>query len=431
MVTSFLVLLAIPFFILIAMGIPVAISLGIPEAVFLIFGQERIPITSMPALMFNGLNNFALNALPLFCLTGVVMNKSGITGRLVKFSKTVIGWAPGSLGHANVVASMLFGGINGSAIADVSSVGSVLIPAMKKERFPAGFSAAVTAASAIAGPIIPPSLPMVVLGAMIGISIGGLFLAGFIPGIVVGVGQMVLIYYISRKKDWAVYPFPKIKEIYNSTFQAFPALTAPIIIIGGIVSGVFTPTEAGAIAAAYSMIIGLFFFRTLTLKDIYESFVETVIVASAALFVLSTAMVVSKILSFYMIPQKTLEFLFTITSNKFLLLFIIFVFLLIVGMFMDAMANMIILAPLIYPIVSEMGMHPLHFGLFFILTLLVGQITPPFALALYIAAPIAETPFDGVVRAVLPFLILEIGLALCILYIPEISLFIPRLFGFV
>lgn len=424
--------LLMPFIGFLLIGTPVAFALGIASLTFLLFSATTIPTLVVVTEMYSGIDQFALLALPLFVFAGELLNRAKVTERLVDISDVLVGWLRGGLAHINIVASMFFAGISGSALADTASIGSLLIPPMKKQGYSAEFSAAVTAASSVIGPVIPPSIPMIIVGGTLGISVGGLFAAGMIPGILIGLFLMVTTYIMSLQKDFgANSKFPGIKVATIVFIKGFPAIFAPILLLGGILSGVFTPTEAGAIAVGYCLLIGLFLYRTLSLKDIIKSMLVSSKITASALIIVATAIVFSRILTYYMVPQSILKLLLSISENKILIILIINLFLFVMGMMMDAVANMIILGPLLMPVcVQGLGMQPLQFGIVLVLNLLIGLITPPLGMCLFIAAPIAKTPYEKAAYAVLPFLFAEVIVLFLVIFVPEVCLFFPRLLGF-
>jgi tripartite ATP-independent transporter DctM subunit len=425
-----LVYFLVPFLALLAIGVPVAFSLGLPIVAFLVFSKSVIPLTALPGQMFAALNAFPLLALPLFVLAGSLMNRAGITDSLVDFADVLVGWMRGGLAQISIVVSMFFAGISGSALAEASAIGSLLIPAMKKQKYDGDFCAALIASAAVMGPIIPPSVPMIIIGAMLGISIGGLFLAGMVPGILIGVSLMAVTYVMSRRRGYLpASTFPTPGRFAGASARAFPALLAPLIILAGITTGIFTPTEAGAIATAYSLLLGALVYRTLTPRRLYEALLETARLTAAALLIVSVAVVFSRILSFYQAPQKLLALLLAITQNKVLLLLLINAFLFLAGMLMDAVANLLILGPLLFPVLTELGMHPLHAGAMIVINLMIGLITPPMAMCLFITCSIAEIGLDRVTKAVLPFILVEVAILVLVTYVPWLTLAVPRAAG--
>ena len=425
--------LFLPFFGFLIIGIPVAFSIGLASVIFLFFSGTPIPPVVLITEMYTGVNQFALLALPMFVLTGELLNRLEITQKLVDVAQLTVGWIKGGLAHVNILTSMFFAGISGSVLADTASIGPILIPAMIREKFPADFSAAVTAASSVIGGIIPPSVLMIIVGAQLQVSIGGLFAAGIVPGILIGGLLMVTAYIICARRGYGdVHRFQGVIPVFRASLSALPALLIPVWLLGGILSGVFTPTEAGAVAVFYTMLVGAFYYRTLNVHTRAESLVGAIRVTASAAIILATAIVFSRILVFYKVPTETLDLLISISENRVIIILIIVAFFLFVGTFMDAVANMIILGPLLMPIaVQGLGMHPIQYGLFLMVGLMLGLITPPLGVCLFIAAPIARTSLERVSIAIIPFLLVEVTVLLLIAFVPPITLFIPRLLGFV
>ena len=425
--------LFLPFFLFLLAGVPIAISLGIACLLFISFSGTNIPLSVVANEMYSGLDQFAFVALPLFILTGELLSRAQITDKLVDVARVTVGWIRGGLAHVNILTSMFFAGISGSALADTASIGPILIPAMIREKFPRGFSAAVTVASSTIGPIIPPSVPMIIVGGQLGISVGGLFAAGILPGILIGLALMIVAYILSVVYNYGErHRFEGTRTIVRKSAGAFPALMAPLVLLGGILSGVFTATEAGAVAVVYTLVVGRFYYRSLPVNEAFSALVNTARITASAVFIVALAVVFSRILTFHQVPQQILELLLAITDNRIILIIIILLFFLVVGTFMDAVANMIILGPLLMPVcVDGFGMHPLQFGTMLVVGLLLGLITPPLGLLLFIAAPIADISIERVAYATLPFFIAEILVLAVIAFVPEVTLFLPRMFGFI
>jgi C4-dicarboxylate transporter DctM subunit len=409
-------------------AVPIAWGLGISGLVALILMD--IPLTTVPQKIFSGMDIFPLMCIPFFILAGEIMAKGGLTKRLLDFAVLVIGSIRGGLSLANVIASMLFGGITGSAIADSSALGSVEIPMMKKNGYDAEFSAAVTAASACIGPIIPPSITVVIYSmAVSGVSIGALFAAGMIPGILVGLALMVACYVIARKRS---YP-KRIEKVTRREFlvglkDAALAIMTPVIILGGIIGGVFSPTEAAAVAVVYSFIVSYFIYREMKLSDLPEMFKRSGVVTAIVMIIIGTSNVFGMVIAFEQLAQKLEVFLEPLGYISFLLA--INIIFLVIGTFLDQNPAILILAPIFAPIAVALGIDPIHFGIVVIMNLVIGLITPPLGEVLFIVAPIAGVSLESVSKAVLPFLFVEIGVLLLVTYIPPLSLWIPRMLGY-
>lgn len=418
------------FIITMAMGIPIAFVFGIGSIIYFIF-LSNIPITMIGQQLYNGVDSFVLLAIPFFILAGQLMNRTGITKDLVAFVQVLVGRLPGALAQVNIVVSILFAGLTGAAVADTAAIGSILIPAMKKEGYSAAYSAAVTTASSIIGPIIPPSIIMVIYGTITGESIGALFMAGFVPGVLIGLGLMILalIYALKEKHPRRTEPVSR-KEIIKRSKAAIIGLIMPIIILGGILSGNFTATEAASLACAYAFLVGIIIYRSLSVKDILDSLLECAVVSSVILLIISTAKLFGMVLTIEQIPGQIAAIMMSITENKILFLLLVNIFLLFMGMIMETGANIILLAPILLPLAIKYGVDPLHFALIMIVNVNIGLTTPPLGVCLFTAAPIAKTSYESIALKVLPFVAMEILVLLLITYVPDIVLIIPRLTGF-
>jgi tripartite ATP-independent transporter DctM subunit len=382
--------------------------------------------------MFTGLDSFPLMAIPFFILAGELMNHGKITDRLIQFADLLVGRIRASLAHANIVASMFFGGITGSAAADTSAIGSMLIPAMVKQGYDPDFSAAVTASSSLQGPIIPPSILAVIYGATMGESIGALFAAGIPIGVLFGVSDMIITAILAAKRK-----YPKTilnipwKEKLEIITQALVALVMPIIILGGILTGIFTPTEAAAVSAGYAFLASLFLLRTLTFKDLPRVIYNAALTTAAVFLLLATARLFGFVLSTYQVPVLVKNFILGVSSNPIVVIMLINGILLAVGCVMDPGAAIIMLAPALAPLAVTVGMHPVQFGMLMITNLTLGLITPPVGLCLFLSADIAGISMERVAKAVLPFLGIHIVIVLLVSYFKDAVLFFPKLFGFV
>lgn len=424
--------LLLPFLILLLLNVPVVITLGLSSAIFLYLSGTRLPPLLIVTEMYDSVAKFALLALPMFVLAGELLNRFGLTDRLIAIAQLMVGWIRGGLAHVNILASMLFAGVSGSIFGDLASIGTILIPSMIREKYGRAFSAAVTASSALIGAIIPPSTIMIILGAHLNLSISGLFAAGILPGILIGLALMLVAFVVSWRRGYGEIHRPQgWGPSMKIVIAALPVLTVPIVLIGGIVGGVFTPTEAGAAAVAYSLLLGVVY-RRIDLKLLYTALSETVRITASALIIVSTAFVFSRILTFHRIPQELLELLLSISENPLMLILLMTLVLLIVGTFMDALANMIIMGPLLMPVmVDGLGMHPIQFGIWLMISLLLGLLTPPLGLALFMVSPIAKTPVLRVAWAIVPFLLAQIAVLMAVATIPAITLAIPQFVGLV
>ena len=420
------------FLFLLLIGLPVFFGLLAAPGLLLYFnGQER-DITLLYRNVYNGIDSFPLMAIPFFMLAGELMNRGGITMRLVEFSQAFMGHLRGGLAHVNVLSSMLFAGLSGSAVADTSALGSMLIPAMEKQGYSRKFAAAITAASSVIGPIIPPSGIMIIYAYVMGESVAALFLAGVIPGAMVGIGLMLMVKFMANKYDFPIatnkYTWP---ERGQASLKAFFPLLTPVIILGGILGGIFTPTEAAAVAVAYALFIGIFVLRSLKMSDLSGVITRAGITSSVVLLLVGAAMAFKTVVSLSHAPEQLAAFILTLTSNPLLLLFLINILLFIVGMFLDAGPAIIILGPILGPIFINLGIDPIHFAIIMSVNLTVGLATPPMGLVLFVASAVSGERVEAIAKAILPFLAVEIVVIFLITYIPALSMTIPRLTGFV
>ena len=408
----------------IILGVPVAFSLILTSIAMVLF-DPRLGIWIVFQRMFNGMNSFVLLAVPLFLLAGNLMNNANITSRLITFSRNLIGHLKGSLAHVNVVVSMFFAGVSGSSTADSAGIGSVLIPAMIKEGYPKAFTVAVTAASSVMGIIIPPSINMIVWGALTNTSIAAMFLGGFLPGILIAISQIGLNFVFVKKYHVPTYPRAKLKDVLVSSRDGLLALVVPVIIIGGLISGIFSPTEAAVTAVIYSLILGIFIYRDLSFSAIFKSIKDTVKLSSLSLFSLVAAAIFGYLISFYKIPDLLLSNIGN--SNPTLMLIMMVIVMLIIGTFMDALPAMAILAPLFMPLVSQAGVNPVHFGVVSVMALGLGLITPPYGLCLMIAAKIGDISIIRAFGVTAAYLAIMTGLIILIIIFPDIVLIVPKL----
>ncbi len=414
-----------------AVGIPIAFGLAIAPVLGFILADKMVFMKLLPQRLFLGINQFPLLAIPLFLLAGEIMNRGGITQRLVGFANVLVGHFRGGLAHVNIVASILFAGLSGSAVADTSALGSILIPAMEKDGYSTRFSAAVTASSSVIGPIIPPSIIMVIYGLVMSTSVAGLFLAGFVPGLMMGGGMMIVTVFIAKKRN-----FPKresmasLREMWQAFKGAFLPLLTPVIILGGILSGVFTPTEAAGAAVAYALFLSFVILRTLKLRDLTSVFYRTGIASAAILFVVGTATVFGGIVTISGLPVKLGNLVFSLTDNTYILLLLINILLLVVGMFLDAGPAILIIGPILAPTMMKLGIHPLHFAIIMCVNLTVGLATPPLGLILFVASSLTKLQVLDIARELIPYLLVHIVVIFLITYLPFLSMTLPKIAGF-
>jgi C4-dicarboxylate transporter DctM subunit len=399
--------------------------MGISAVVTLIY-MKTVPLILVPQRLFLSINSFSLMAVPFFILAGYLMNEAGVTQRLVNLSKAFVGHFKGGLAHVNVLTSMFFAGISGSTSADAAAIGSMLIPAMKKDGYDANFSVGVTASSATIGAIIPPSLVMVVYGSLTDLSIGMLFLGGAIPGILIGFGQMGVVYLYALKRGYRAGSKIKWREKLYRIKGSVLALFAPVIIIGGIIMGIFTATEAGAIAAVYSFILGFFVYKQIKVSDIKRILVNAAVMTSVPMIIVATASIFGWILAQQRFSAFVVSFLLSLSKNPTTLFIVIVLMLFVIGLFVEALAAMIIFTPLLFPIAGQLGFDQIHFAVIIVITLLIGTITPPVGLQLYITCAIAQISVSRA-TAVWPFVLIMLLLVFLFILVPELVIYLPNL----
>lgn len=412
---------------LIVLRVPVSFSLAFAVIPILLIFPRVTPVMLLHRMMTQ-YGSFILLSIPFFLLAANIMNQSGITNKLIRFSKSLVGSFPGGLAHVNVLVSMLFAGISGSSNADAAGIGGVLIPAMVKEGYDKNFTVAVTACSAVMGVIIPPSITMVVWGGVMSTSVSGLFLAGFIPGVMIAGFQMILVLIYAWKRKYPTTAGFSLKEVGVSFKDSLLALFTPLIIVGGIVGGFFTPTEASLIAVLYSLVLGLFILRTLAFREVSPLLLQTAKLSSIVLFAVGTASIYAWVLAYFKIPQFLIDVIGSLTTSPTIMLFIFVIIFLIVGTFMDAVPAIVILGPLFKPLAEFVGIHPLHFAIVGVVTLAFGLVTPPYGLCLLIASEIAGINCMRAIKEVGAFLLVMLLVLVLIVIFPGLTLWIPRLF---
>lgn len=417
------------FVILLLLGIPISMVLGMITIVYFLLVGDPMLLQSTPQRLYSGLENFGLLAVPLFMLAGELMNEGGITNRLVQFSKVLIGHFRGGLAYVTVLSNMFLASILGSANAQAAMMSKVMVPEMEKEGYPREFSSAITLASSVIAPIIPPSMIFIIYGTLSGTSIGGLFIAGIIPGIIFGLGFILLISYIGMKQKFPKSNRATWKEIRQTTFNVIPALLVPIIIIVGILSGVFTATESAGVACVVALLVGIFFYKELKVKSIPKMFISTVVNTATVTFLIAMANIFGWMIAFEQIPQLIVNTMLSISENPFVFLLLVNVALLIIGMFLDGIAALIILTPVFMPLLTAFQIDPIHFGLIICINLTIGLLTPPVGTGLFIVSSIADVKFEKLIKASLPFTAAAIVMLLIITYWSDAVLFLPRLFG--
>ncbi|MBB1271893.1 TRAP transporter large permease [Psychromonas sp. SR45-3] len=419
-------LLFVSFFTLLFIGVPIAITLGISSLLYLV--TSGIPLTIVPQKMYSGLDSFVLLCVPGFILAGNLMNSGNITDQIIRLSNAMVGHIRGGLGLANVAGSMLFGGVSGTAVADTASIGSVMIPGMKKNGYDGPFAAAVTAASSTIGPIIPPSLPMIIVGTLTGLSVGQLFLAGAVPGLLLGFGMMITVYILAIKRNYPKGERVSFKELLSAFKSSSGAISLTFLILFGIVGGFFTPTEASIVASFYAVVLGLYVYKGLKFKDLPKILLSTAITSASLMVLVGLANVFGWILTSEKIPQMISNLILGISENPIIVLLIINLLLLFVGTFMETIAALIILFPTLLGVAVGVGVDPIHFGIIAVLNLMIGLSTPPVGVCLFVASSISGISMEKVSKAIIPFIICNLIVLMLVTYIPELSLWLPKFF---
>ncbi len=423
--------LVVTFLVGMAIGIPVSLIMGGSGFMALLY-SGKLSLLTAPQRFFNGINSFPLMAVPFFILAADLMSASGITMSLLRFTTNFVGHIRGGLGHVNVLTLMLFAGISGSALADAAGPGALIMRMMKKTGYDEYYSAALTASTAIMGPIIPPSIIMVIYAITDSkVTVAGLFMAGIVPGVLIALALAILNHITAIRRNYLFRsPLATWKERLKSVWQAVPALLMPLIIIGGILSGIFTATEASAVAVFYALFVGFFVTKKLTLRMLPKVVVQSALVTSAALLIVSMASLFANILTVVQVPQTVATYIMGISHDPVVVMTIVAIFVLICGMFIDTLPAVIILVPVLAPLAEQAGINPLHFAMAIVLNITIGMVTPPVGAVLFILTAVAQLDFAKLSRAILPMVaVLMIVLAL-VMYIPAISLTLPKLFGF-
>lgn len=416
---------------LLALGMPVVFALLVGPGLSLVIDDQQPYFAALLSRLYNGIDSFPLLAVPFFILAGELMNSGGITARIVRFSQSLVGHVRGGLAHVNILSSMLFAGISGSAVADASAIGKMMVPAMEANGYKRSFAAAVTAAAAVVGPIIPPSGIMILYGFVMNVSIGALFAGGIVPGMMMGLGLMAVTHFLagrhnlpvaSRRATWG--------ERGRALSGAVLALLKPLILLGGMLSGIFTATEAAAVAAVYALIVTLFVLRTLSFVELRRVFVSTAIQSGVILLLVGAAVTFGWLVTVSGMAERMASLLIGITDNPLLLLLLLNFLLFFLGMFLDAGPAILILGPVLAPIFTSLGVDPVHFALVMCINLTVGLATPPMGLVLFVTASVANERVEAIVRSMLPFLAVEVLVILLVTYFPALTLTVPRWLGF-
>ncbi len=422
----------VSFVIVFLIRIPIGIGMMMSSIFYFALATRPGSTIGMVATQFltNMNTSFILIAVPLFVFMAEIMNSGKVTSMIFSFANALVGKKKGALGHVNVVASIIFSGMTGSALADASGLGSMEIKAMREQGYDDGYSCAITAASAVIGPIIPPSIPMIFYAMLSGASIGALFLGGIIPGLIIGLALMGYTAIIAKKRNYPEGVSLPAKEFIALTLRSIPALFSVAVLLGGIYSGVVTPTEAGALAAAYALLVSLFFYQAFSLKDLKQVLLNTVKAVGTLSLLVGCAYAFSYIVTIEQIPSTVAKLLLGITDNKYVMLLVINLMFLTLGMFIDTMAITLVFIPIVLPLINALGIDLVHFGVVIVINMMVGLTTPPFGMLLFITSGISKTPLKNIIREIVPMIYITVAVLFLLTYVPQLVTFIPRLAGF-
>lgn len=429
-----LLIMVLLLFVLLLLGSPVIFAIGFAALSYFYLAPGMDTMVSIFAhKFFTGMDVFIWLSIPLFIIAGEIMTATNMTERLLSFSRLLVGRMRGGLAYVNVVGSMLFGGVSGSALADIAALGPVEIDMMKKDGYPKDFSAALTVSSAVQGPIIPPSIPLIIFSSLTNTSVAALFLAGAVPGILLGVGMMAVVFVMARMRGFSANPIQNLnmRMAIGIVMEAFWALFMPLIIIGGIVSGVFTATEAAAVAVTYALFVGWVAYRNLSLKKLWEILDRSTRTTASIYLIVGFATIISWIMANERLPSELEALIAEVGLPLWLLLLLINLFFLLNGLWIGDAVQLLLFAPLFTPILAAMGVDPIHFGVIMVMNVMIGLLTPPYGLALYLGSAVSGEPLGRIVRASLPFLLSSLVVLMLVTYVPAISLTLPRLFNFI
>ena len=411
-------------------GLPVAVTMGLSGMVAVLV-DGRFPALVVPQYLFNGISSFPLMAVPFFVLAAEIMTASGLTNSLLRFANDLVGHIRGGLGHVNVLVSMLFAGISGSALADAAGPGAIAMRMMKRAGYDPAYAGALSAATATIGPIIPPSILMVVYAISDSrVTVVGLFLAGVIPGILLGLALMTANHLISIKRGYLFRGNrPRISDLFRSFWKALPAICLPFIIIGGILGGIFTPTEAAAVAVAYALLVGLFLTRDLSLSDVPRVFYKSGVITAAVLLIVSMASIFSWLLTVLQIPQAIAAAIAGMSTNPSVVVILLTVFVLVCGLVIDTLPALIILVPVLGPVGEQFGINPMHFAIMIVLNLTIGMVTPPVGPVLFVVSTVGNVRFESLARAIFPLVLVELAVLAMVIAFPPLCTMLPKMFG--
>ncbi|WP_323039636.1 TRAP transporter large permease [Gemmobacter sp.] len=410
---------------LLASGIPIALTLGIAGTAYLYLSGNGMMVLMLPQRMMAGIDQFVLMTIPLFLLAGALMNVGGVTDRIVHFARAMVGHRRGGMSSVSILSAGFFAGISGSATAEASALGSILIPTMSRQGMPAAYAGALIAVASLMGPIIPPSITMIIYGVLSGTSIGQLFLAGVVPGICIAGGLLIYASWRAKRDGFPVTPRLPGRDRWAATVRTLPALILPAIILVGIKGGIFTPTEAAAVAVAYALVIG-FIYRDLTLKAVWNALIATTLVSASILFITSMASIVSFVFTLEQVPQHIADLVLQITDHPLMILLLLNIFLLVLGMFLEPISILILTMPILLKFQALIGMDPVQFGTVVVLNVVIGMATPPVGILLFIASAISGEPVTRVIREALPMIAICITILAAVALIPALALFVPK-----
>lgn len=426
------IVLIVGFFVFLLMNVPVSISIGLATMIVIVMNIDLIPaVTTVAQRMAGGINSFALLAIPFFVLSGLIMGRGGIAKRLIECAMALIGALPGGLALVNVVSCMLFGAISGSAVAATSAIGSFMLPEMKKAGYDPNFSAALTAAASTTGMLIPPSNILIVYAiASGGVSIAALFMAGYLPGLMVGLALMLVCFIVAKINNYPLSARLPLAIVFKKVLAAIPSLFLIVLVIGGIVGGIFTATEAGAIAVVYALILSVGFYGEVKLKQLPEIFLKSAETTSIVMLLIAASTAMSWVLSIESIPQTMSQFMLGLSDNPIIILLLINLFLIVVGAFLDMTPAVLIFTPIFLPVAEQLGMSPLQFGIMIVLNLSIGLCSPPVGAVLFITCAIAKTKLEAIIRPLIPLYVAMFVVLMLVTYVPWISEAIPAWLGF-
>lgn len=425
---SMLAILFVVFLILVLINMPIAFALGIASTVTLAM-SATLPVSGIVTRAFVGVNSFTLLAIPFFIIAGELMNACGITERIVTFSRSLVGHIPGGLAHVTIVSNMFFSGISGSATADASALGSMMIPAMKRTGFDADYAVAVNASASAMGPVIPPSIMLVIYGSIANVSIAKLFLGGFAPGLITALGLMAMAYVIAKRRNYPAPAWRELPPVLPSLRDALWALAMPVIILGGIFSGIFTATESGVVAVAYATLVGTFVYRTLTFKLFAKLLVDAAVTTSAAMFLIAMATSFAWILAWGGFGERVLHAFTGLSSSPTISVLMIVLFIQVLGLFIEGIPILIIFTPVLLPVIAGLHVNPIYFGVLLVMAVVIGSVTPPVGVLTYICCAIAELTISEAISALIPFCAVLIGVLILVTIFPGVIMAVPNLFG--